>query len=202
MGLAVSRHLASQGWKISIADLNVQSGEAVAKELDGLFTKVDVTKYEDQAAAFQKTWEKFGQIDFGTFFELTERLSLAKLTERIVYANAGIIDTIPWYGEQNSLPPPKPSLPTQDVCLTGVEYSSYLAMHYMRQNKVKGGSLIMTSSGERLIQFSSKFPSQRCHKLIEKPCSRRNLSFLPHSHLHGCKAWSCRLHASHGAYPC
>jgi 15-hydroxyprostaglandin dehydrogenase (NAD) len=65
MGLAVSRYLAGKGWKISSADLNQQRGESAAKELDGIFTKTDVTKYEDQAKAFSNTWDKFGRIDFG-----------------------------------------------------------------------------------------------------------------------------------------
>ncbi|CAM1500387.1 Fc.00g095490.m01.CDS01 [Cosmosporella sp. VM-42] len=134
MGLTVSHHLASQGWKVSVADLNVQSGEAVAKDLGGIFTQVDVTKYEDQVDAFLKTWEEYGRIDF-------------------VYANAGVIDTMPWYGEQQILPPPKPIILTQEVCLTGVEYSAHLAMHYIRSNKMKAGSIIMTSSAAGIYPF-------------------------------------------------
>ena len=65
MGLAVARHLHKNGWQLSLVDMNVKSGEAAANEVNGIFTKADVTKYNDQAAAFQKTWEKFGQIDFG-----------------------------------------------------------------------------------------------------------------------------------------
>jgi NAD(P)-dependent dehydrogenase (short-subunit alcohol dehydrogenase family) len=65
MGLAVSRHLAKQGWKISIVDMNEESGQAAAKEVNGIFTKTDVTKYDDQAKAFQRTKDEYGQIDFG-----------------------------------------------------------------------------------------------------------------------------------------
>lgn len=38
----------------------------------------------------------------------------------------------------------------QDVCLEGVEVTSYLAMHYMRHNPTPGGVLIMTSSAAGL----------------------------------------------------
>ena len=64
-----------------------------------------------------------------------------------VYANAGIVDTADFYGPQSQLPPPKPTLLCQEVCLSGDIFSTYLAMHYMRQNKTKGGIIIMTSSG-------------------------------------------------------
>lgn len=66
MGLGVGRHLASKGWKIAVLDMSQESGQKAAEELDGIFVKTDVTKYKDQAAAFQKTWETYGRIDFGT----------------------------------------------------------------------------------------------------------------------------------------
>ncbi|KAF2101756.1 NAD(P)-binding protein [Rhizodiscina lignyota] len=127
MGLAVARHLASKGWRLSIADMNSERGKSAAEETRGIFTRTDVTKYNDQATVFQKTREAYGQIDF-------------------VYANAGIVDTAPFYAPQAELPPPPLPLLCQDVCLTGVVYASYLAMHYMRQNPSKGGNIIMTSS--------------------------------------------------------
>lgn len=65
MGLAVARALAARGWKISVLDMNSKNGEGIAKEVDGLFFKTDVTSYESQADAFNKTWESFGRIDFG-----------------------------------------------------------------------------------------------------------------------------------------
>ena len=65
MGLAVAQYLARKGWKISILDMNSKSGEKAAKEVGGIFTRTDVTKYEDQASAFQKTKDTYGSIDFG-----------------------------------------------------------------------------------------------------------------------------------------
>jgi len=70
MGFAVAKLLAKKGWRISIVDLNPERGETAAKELGGIFTRTDVTKYEVQAAAFQRTRETYGQIDFGEYFSL------------------------------------------------------------------------------------------------------------------------------------
>lgn len=53
----------------------------------------------------------------------------------------------PFSTPENQLPPPTLSLLSMEVCLNGVIFSTYLAMHYMRQNPHKnGGSIIMTSS--------------------------------------------------------
>jgi 15-hydroxyprostaglandin dehydrogenase (NAD) len=69
------------------------------------------------------------------------------LTLSQVYANAGIVERNNFYTEEAKLPPPKLPLLVMDVCLTGVVYSTYLGMHYMRQNpSKKGGSIIMVSS--------------------------------------------------------
>lgn len=70
MGLAVARHLAGKGWRLSLLDVNPERGEQAAKEVNGIFTKTDVTKYDDQASAFQKTREKYGQIDFGESIQI------------------------------------------------------------------------------------------------------------------------------------
>lgn len=74
-------------------------------------------------------------------------------------ANAGIVDTFSLYNpvEGHSLvgPPPKPSLKTLDVCITGVVYTAYLALHYLRKNKVPGGKITVTASS------ASLYPLQR-----------------------------------------
>lgn len=69
------------------------------------------------------------------------------LMHRIVFANAGIVEKKGFLTAEEGLPPPKLSTLVMDVCLNGVVFSTYLAMHYMRQNPHKnGGSIIMTSS--------------------------------------------------------
>lgn len=173
MGEGVAKELASKGWKVAVLDMNEKSGKAIAEQLGGIFIKTDVTNYDNQAAAFQKTWETYKQIDF-------------------VYANAGIVDTYPFYSKHDTLPPPKLPLLVQEVCLTGVVYSSYLAMHYMRQNPVKGGSIIMTSSGTFY-----KLSFNRRATLTLTSCW--NLRITYGTSLCWCKARSSRLHEVSGS---
>ena len=52
LGLATARRLAAHGVKVAIFDFNEQAGEAVAKELGGVFCKVDVTNEEQVDAGF------------------------------------------------------------------------------------------------------------------------------------------------------
>jgi NAD(P)-dependent dehydrogenase (short-subunit alcohol dehydrogenase family) len=152
MGEAVGRHLAGKGWKVGVLDMNEKSGASVAKQIGGIFIKTDVANYDNQAAAFQQMWEAYGRLDFGTSFKQQESFKqLDQPKTYSVYANAGIVDTYPFYTHQEQLPPPKLPLLVQDVCLTGVVYSTYLGMHYMRRNPVKGGTIIMTSSGTILL---------------------------------------------------
>jgi NAD(P)-dependent dehydrogenase (short-subunit alcohol dehydrogenase family) len=61
LGLATARRLAAKGVKVAIFDFNEQAGEAVAKELGGVFCKVDVTNEAQVDAAFAKSRAAIGQ---------------------------------------------------------------------------------------------------------------------------------------------
>jgi len=61
LGEATARALAAQGVKVAIFDMNTDKGEAVAKELGGVFCKCNVTSEEDVDAAFAKAREAHGQ---------------------------------------------------------------------------------------------------------------------------------------------
>ena len=61
LGAAVARRLASHGVKVALFDLNVEQGEALARELGGVFCKVDVTSEEQVDAAFAKARAAHGQ---------------------------------------------------------------------------------------------------------------------------------------------
>ncbi|HWT10761.1 MAG TPA: SDR family NAD(P)-dependent oxidoreductase [Roseomonas sp.] len=61
LGLATARRLAAHGVKVAIFDFNEQAGEAVAKELGGVFCKVDVTNEEQVVAGFAKARAAIGQ---------------------------------------------------------------------------------------------------------------------------------------------
>jgi NAD(P)-dependent dehydrogenase (short-subunit alcohol dehydrogenase family) len=61
LGEATVRALASHGVKVAIFDMNEQKGEAVAKDVGGVFCKCNVTSEEDVDAAFAKAREAHGQ---------------------------------------------------------------------------------------------------------------------------------------------
>jgi len=61
LGEATSRALAEQGVKVAIFDMNDAKGEAVAKEIGGVFCLCNVTSDEDVDAAFAKAREAHGQ---------------------------------------------------------------------------------------------------------------------------------------------
>ncbi|EXJ67393.1 uncharacterized protein A1O5_09406 [Cladophialophora psammophila CBS 110553] len=133
IGLFTARRLHKDGWEVSIADINEKAGQVAAEEVDGIFTKVDITKYESLVQVFEKTWKKWQRIDF-------------------VFSNAGILDVADFYAKQETLPPPEPSLATSKVSVDGYIYTSYLALHYFRQNPNPGSTLILTSSASALYE--------------------------------------------------
>jgi NAD(P)-dependent dehydrogenase (short-subunit alcohol dehydrogenase family) len=61
LGEATIRALAAHGVKCAIFDLNEAKGEALAKEIGGVFCKVNVTSEEDVDAAFAKARTANGQ---------------------------------------------------------------------------------------------------------------------------------------------
>lgn len=61
LGAATARRLAKHGVKVALFDLNVEAGEALAKEIGGVFCKVDVTNEEQVDAGFAKARAANGQ---------------------------------------------------------------------------------------------------------------------------------------------
>ena len=61
LGAATARRLARSGVKVAIFDLNTEAGEALAKEIGGVFCKVDVTNEEQVDAGFAKARAAHGQ---------------------------------------------------------------------------------------------------------------------------------------------
>lgn len=54
IGLATARRLAEGGLRVTIIDVNPDAGEIAAKEVDGEFAQVDVSKPDELAGAFQR----------------------------------------------------------------------------------------------------------------------------------------------------
>ena len=61
LGAATARRLAKSGVKVALFDMNADKGEALAKELGGVFCKVDITSEEQVDAAFAKARAAHGQ---------------------------------------------------------------------------------------------------------------------------------------------
>ncbi|WP_340644376.1 SDR family NAD(P)-dependent oxidoreductase [Phenylobacterium sp.] len=61
LGEATVRQLAAQGVKVAIFDMNEATGEAVAKDVGGVFCKCNVTSEEEVDAAFAKARAAHGQ---------------------------------------------------------------------------------------------------------------------------------------------
>src|SRR4029453_5209663 len=61
LGAATARHLARQGVKVALFDLNAQAGEALAREIGGVFCDVDITSDEQVDAGFARARSAHGQ---------------------------------------------------------------------------------------------------------------------------------------------
>jgi NAD(P)-dependent dehydrogenase (short-subunit alcohol dehydrogenase family) len=61
LGAATARLLASHGVRVGLFDLNEELGEALAKELGGVFCKVNVTSSPEVDAAFARARAAIGQ---------------------------------------------------------------------------------------------------------------------------------------------
>jgi len=61
LGEATARALAAEGVKVAIFDMNAERGEQVAKEIGGLFCKVDVSDVESVSVGFAQARQIHGQ---------------------------------------------------------------------------------------------------------------------------------------------
>ena len=61
LGKASAQALAAAGARVAIFDVNVAAGEAVAKEIGGLFCKVDITSEESAITGFERARAAHGQ---------------------------------------------------------------------------------------------------------------------------------------------
>ena len=152
MGLEVASALAERGdWSVNILDLNEERGRNAASTLaNTTFHKVDVNNYGELGAAFKTAFVSGGgRLDF-------------------VFANAGVIERRNFYTPQSEGidPPPEFEQLAIDVNLRSMISTSYLALHYFRQNpeKGKGTSLVMTSSCGGLYPsyYSPIYTASKC----------------------------------------
>ena len=153
-GATIAENLVKHGGVVVIGDINVKAGEkkvAALRQLSGRgdhhFIKLDVTDWSSQAA----------------FFKQAASLSPHRGIDCVI-ANAGICDPVeiakfenpPNYESLDS--PPPPQMRTMEVNLTGVMYTTTLALSYLSRNPGSMATSTEPSSGPRdrnLILISS-----------------------------------------------
>ena len=143
IGLAVSKHLLTKGYKVVIADLNPKTGNAAAESLgpDTIFIRTDVSDYVQQARLFKQAYEWGGnRLDF-------------------CHANAGVDDRQSLYDavdkeevDADGLVKPL-NTKTMSVNLEAVIQGLWLFKYYVRRSKEAGGGkgkFVATSSAAGL----------------------------------------------------
>lgn len=63
IGAAVVRRLAGAGYRVVVADLDEDGGQALAEQVDGLFVRTDVGELADNEAVMAEAAETFGRVD-------------------------------------------------------------------------------------------------------------------------------------------
>lgn len=128
IGLAAVKFLVSCGYRVMMADWNYEKALQESKLLGSSTAaiKCDVSSWQSQLEAFEKTVALWGRVD-------------------LVGANAGIPDQLPSLFETGDKPT-KPTTLVVDVDLVGAIYSVHLALYFMRKNERKGGKIIITAS--------------------------------------------------------
>lgn len=133
-GAAFARHWAAHGAYIIIGDVSDAAGESLIAELRSLpnssphhhhYHHCDVTLWSDQVALFR----------FAASATPTRRIDL-------VVAGAGIVDMANTFDlpaadfslDDDDAPPPPPDLRVMGVNITGVMYTTHLALFWLRRN--------------------------------------------------------------------
>jgi NAD(P)-dependent dehydrogenase (short-subunit alcohol dehydrogenase family) len=139
IGLALTKHLLSQGWRVVMADMNAKAGTQLAAELghDALFIQTDVSVFTQQSELFDRAFEWGGsRLDFFA-------------------ANAGIDDKQSLYEADRKLDgdgKPMPlNLLTLRVDLDAIIQGIWLFAYYARMNRdVTVAKVVITSSAAGL----------------------------------------------------
>lgn len=140
IGLSLTKHLLSSGWRVAMADVNLDGGTALAATLgpNVIFVQTDVSEWSQQSALFRRAFEWGGnRLDFFA-------------------ANAGIDDRqnlfdVPVDADAE---PQELNLKTIRVDLDAVLQGIWLFRHYWYRSggKARGrvGKIVMTSSAAGL----------------------------------------------------
>ena len=63
IGYATAKRFADEGAKVVVVDMNAETGNAVAKEVGGIFVSADVTNEEHVQAMYKTAFDTYGRID-------------------------------------------------------------------------------------------------------------------------------------------
>ena len=121
IGAAVSRRLASQGYRVLVTDVDVDGGERVASDVGGVFRRCDVGEPGDSVAAVEAAVAEFGGLD-------------------LAFLNAGVATGF-GLGEEFS---PEAYRRVMSINLDGVVYGVHAALPALKARG--GGDIVATAS--------------------------------------------------------
>ena len=136
IGLAVTEHLLSRGYRVVMADVNAIEGDRLATEFGSrtMFQRADVSNYSEQAALFSRALDWGGRLDFFA-------------------ANAGIDDQQSLYQDPDTIRtdsnglPKELNLKTVRVNLDGVFQGLWLFRCYLQKSPVRTkAKIVITAS--------------------------------------------------------
>jgi 5'-hydroxyaverantin dehydrogenase len=157
LGLATAREFAAAGAYVTIADIQpVEAGEKIVRQLTNQSYKVtyaycDVTNWESQVKAFKTA----------IMFAPQKMLDVVAMFAGIGSEAGNVVEHVQANEASLDQDPAQPSIRPLDINLTGVYFSTYLALHYFRlkpQNQEQAPPINSDSGGmqtKSLIFISS-----------------------------------------------
>jgi 5'-hydroxyaverantin dehydrogenase len=129
IGLATARAWAAAGVYVTIADIQpIEAGQKLAAELSSAgghvnYSWCDVTNWDSQVAAFKSA----------ITFSPSQTLEIVATFAGTAFAPGNQVDHVLAAGEPSlDVDPKSPNIRNIEVNLTGVYYTSWLALHYFR----------------------------------------------------------------------
>jgi NAD(P)-dependent dehydrogenase (short-subunit alcohol dehydrogenase family) len=140
-GAGFARHWARNGATVIVGDIDVQKGDALAREMQKEtgrksvhFVHCDVTDWQSQVNLFKEAVKlsPHGGLD-------------------TVVANAGIAgkDIVQSPGDMSVAEPPKPNFKIQEINFTGVMYTTHLAYYWLPRNPGSKACSVDSVPGEQ-----------------------------------------------------
>lgn len=152
LGLATVRSFAAAGAYVTIADIQPakEVGEKIAQELTDqghrvTYTYCDVTSWESQVKAFKAA----------IVFAPNKVLDVVAMFAGIGTDAGNVVDHVQAHEASLEEDPAQPSIRPIDINLTGVYYSTYLALHYFRLKPQNQGQTAHPSNNLESLQTKS-----------------------------------------------